>query len=73
MIAYGQAGEKLGFMLAMNETGAYYWSLLVQGIDTEEMEKCASEEYGLPRNEIRSGLEAFLDELTRRGYIAPAV
>lgn len=71
LIAYGQAKEELGFMLAVNETGAYYWSLLEQGMGTEEMEKCASEDFGLSQNEIKKGLYAFLKDLSRRGYITP--
>lgn len=72
LIAYGRARETLNFLIAVNETGAFYWKLLEEHRDTGEMLSIAGREYEMPGELLREGLESFLKDLCDRGYIEPA-
>ena len=71
LVAYGRAQEALGFMIAINDTGAFYWKLLEEHKDSEEILSLAAEAYGLHRDQLREGMERFLEDLCDRGYINP--
>ena len=73
LIAYGSAQTELPYIQQINETGAFFWGLLEARKSYDEIVKSAVDEYELDREAIEPGLKAFLNGLSDRGYISPAV
>ncbi|MDD7651244.1 MAG: PqqD family protein [Candidatus Faecousia sp.] len=69
LVATRLARGKCPYVKQMNPTGAFFWSLLEQGMDAEEMILAASEAYGVPPERVRPGLMQFLEELRKNGYL----
>ena len=72
LFAVGEALEVCTDMEQLNDGAAYYWALIEQGMDEEQMLIRASEETGEPVEDLRPGLKAFLKELQERGYVWPS-
>lgn len=53
----------------LNPTAAFFWSLLEQGMDKEQMVREAAEHYYTSEDRVRPGLEAFLSSLIQTNYI----
>lgn len=69
LIAYGDALKELPYLREINETGAFYWRLVSESMDTDTMLNCALEEYDAARELLEKGLLVFLKELENEGYI----
>lgn len=57
------------YVKQLNSTGAFFWTLLEQGLNPEEMAQAALEEYKVPVERLRPGLARFLEDLRRNGYL----
>lgn len=71
LVATRLARGKCPYVKQLNSTGAFYWSLLEQGKDLEEMVAIASEAYGVDGERIRPGLEKYIEGLRSGGYLLP--
>ena len=72
LIATRRARGFCPYVKQLNPTGAFYWSLLEEGLDAEAMIRAASGRYGVDDARIRPGLLAFLDSLHAEGYLLEA-
>lgn len=71
LIATRAARGRCPYVKQLNATGAFFWSLLEQGLDPEAMARAASEQYGVPVERLRPGLLRFLEDLRKSGYLIP--
>ncbi len=69
LIATGDAKDACPFIKQLNDTAAYYWHLLEQGMDSAEMAAGAAKEYQLSEETILPGLRDFLKDLEEKNYI----
>ena len=56
-------------MRSTNETGAYLWSLLEQGMEIEDIVANVTRDYEISRDEAESVCMAFIRSLIEAGYI----
>lgn len=56
----------------LNASGAYFWSMLEEGMDAADMATRAAEHYGAPRELIERDLKVFLAGLRQQNYISEA-
>ena len=72
LIAVGSAIGHCPDMEVLNDGAAYYWTLLEQGMDEEQMLQQASADTGETVADLRPGLSAFMNALKAKGYILAA-
>lgn len=72
LVATREARGKCPYVKQLNATGAYFWTLLAQNMTLGEMTQAAAQRYGAPPERIRPGLEKFLADLEKSGYLRPA-
>lgn len=71
LIATREARGKCPYAKQINNTGAYFWTLLEQGDDVENMVLSASDRFQAEPERIRPGLIRFIESLTSAGYLIP--
>ena len=59
------------YVKLINNTGAFFWQLVEEGVSFSEMVDRAVAHYHAPREQIENDLKAFLLELTAQKYIHP--
>lgn len=69
LVATRAARGKCPYVKQLNATGAYFWTLLEQRLETEEMVQTASVHYQVEPERIRPGLLQFLENLRQNGYL----
>lgn len=69
LVATRPARGKCPYVKQLNATGAFFWRLLEQGMDTEDMVQAAAVRYGATPERIRPGLLLFLEDLKKNGYL----
>lgn len=69
LIATRRARGKCPYVKQLNATGAYFWSLLEQGLELEDMIQTAARRYQVEPERIRPGLVRFMEELAEHGYL----
>lgn len=69
LIAAGAARQKLSPIRGLNDSAAFFFRLLEQGLDEEELLRRAVSHYGAPEEVIRPALRQFIDSLCRDGYL----
>ena len=72
LIRLGTGVGYLPDMKVLNDGAAYYWTLLEQGMDEEQMLQQASADTGETVADLRPGLSAFMNALKAKGYILAA-
>jgi len=70
LLSFGKEKPELPYIQQINETGAFYWHLLEKGYSLLQMLDAAEEEYNTAKEEIRPGLEMFLQLLCEKGFIS---
>lgn len=71
LVATRKARGLCPYVKQINATGAYYWELLMQDMDFEQMVAHAADRYHVEPTRIRPGLRIFLDDLVKKGYLLP--
>lgn len=61
--ATGKASEGFNGMMRLNETGAFAFRLLQEGISEEALVRQVTEEYDVPPEAAQRDLQAFLEKL----------
>lgn len=69
MVATAEARGKVAYARGLNRTGAYFWSLLEQGLDQEKIAEQAAAAYQRPAEEVAPVLQRFLDTLEQTHYL----
>lgn len=69
LVATRPARGKCPYVNQLNATGAYFWSLLEQGQDTEQMIESAVQYYRISSERLRNDLLRFLQNMHERGYL----
>lgn len=72
LIAAGEARRKLLPIRGLNDSAAFFFRLLEQGLDEEALLRRAVSHYGVPEEVIRPALQQFIDTLCRDGYLEEA-
>jgi len=70
LIATGKARDVCPDLQQINREAAFYWSLLEEGMDSEQMLEAASAKFGMEKSRLLSGMNTFLGELESRHYIS---
>lgn len=71
LVAAGDARGKVPYIKGINAPGAYFWHLLEQETDTEEIIRQAALDYETSEGNARAAFENFADSLKQNGYILP--
>ncbi len=69
LIATGDSRTVCPVIQQINSSGAYYWQLLEQGVDFNQMLDNLQQEHGEDAEVLRKTLERFLIRLEERGYV----
>ena len=69
LVAAGEARGKVPYIKGVNAPGAYFWRLLEQQIDTEEIIRQAAKDYETSEENARAAFVSFVDSLKENGYI----
>lgn len=69
LVATAQALGKVARARGLNRTGAYFWSLLEQGLDSEKIAEQAAAAYQRPTEDVAPVLQRFLDTLEQAHYL----
>ena len=69
LIAYGEKRDTLPYIQAINDTAAFYWKLLEQGLSKDEIITAAVEDFDAPADRIERGFETFCQQLIELGYL----
>lgn len=71
LIATQRARGKCPYAKQLNATGAYFWTLLEQGLTLEDMVQAAAGRFQVEPERIRPGLVKFTEDLRENGYLLP--
>lgn len=69
LVATRLARGKCPYVKQLNATGAYFWTLLEQGIEPDRMVLSAAQHYGVSPERVGPGLLQFLEDLEKSGYL----
>ena len=73
LVASGEARHHCPYVQQLNESAAYLWKFLEQGLDMNQMAARAAEDYSLSVEEIMPGLQDFIHMLLDQGYLYKTV
>lgn len=63
VVAVGNAVKKFNGVISLNETGAFMWKLLSEGITEEELVKAVLGEYSVDEETAEADVKAFVAKL----------
>lgn len=69
LVASGDARGKVPYVRKVNQTGAYFWQLLTQGLEDSEIVSRAVQDYGIPDALAWKALSAFVTSLQSANYL----
>lgn len=69
LLATAEARGIAAYAMGLNRTQAYFWSLLEQGLDSEEITAQAAEAYHISKEQVSPVLGNFLDAMERLHYL----
>ena len=69
LLATRAAKGKVPSICAINVTGAYFWRLLEQGLDLEEIVSRTVRDYGIPAQQAQGAFLGFFSSLRDSGYV----
>lgn len=69
LVATRPARGKCPYVNRLNATGAYFWSLLEQGMELDQIVEDAARHYDIGRERLRSDLRRFMESLRAQGYL----
>ncbi|MCD8122321.1 MAG: PqqD family protein [Clostridiales bacterium] len=69
VVAVGPASKSLNGMIKLNDTGAFCWDYLLQGISKEDLVNRLAAEYDVTREQAAQDVKAFLDTLREAGCL----
>lgn len=69
LVSVDTAAGGLRSMRSVNTTGAYFWSQLEKGLDTEEIISLAMQNYGIPHDTAESSFMSYFNSLRDAGYL----
>lgn len=69
LVASGPARGKVPYVRKVNQTGAYFWQLLEQGLEDSEIVSRAVQDYGIPEALAWQALSAFVRSLQQANYL----
>lgn len=69
LVASGDARGKVPYVRKVNQTGAYFWQLLAQGLEDSEIVSRAVQDYHIPQALARKALSAFVTSLQSANYL----
>lgn len=69
LVATHEAHGKVPYAKGVNNTGAYFWSLLEQKMDIEQIVKTAAKAYKVNEEQVRPLLLRFMNTLKDTGYL----
>lgn len=69
LIAYGEKRPELPYIQAINDTAAFYWNLLEHHFTRDEIIAASVDEFDITADVAASGLDSFLHQLEKLGYL----
>lgn len=69
VVAVGKASEEFNGLITLNDSGAFLWELLSQGIEYEDLLKKMLETYDVTEMTAKAGLDRFLENVRGAGLI----
>lgn len=69
LVGTAEARGKVPYAIGLNRTQAYFWSLLEEGMEPDEITARAAEAYKITGEQVAPVLGNFLDAMEQRGYL----
>lgn len=69
LVADKEARKKVGYILQINDAGAYYWKLMEQGLDLREIVRRGSCHFSMDSKQTIVVLDNFMKKLNKAGYL----
>lgn len=69
VVAVGKASLQFKGMITLNETGAFLWKNLAEGIEKEELLKKMLAEYDVLESEASKHIDQFIEKLEKSGIL----
>lgn len=73
LLATLEASRHCPYVYQINETAAFFWRLLEEGMTEEQMADRIAEEYDVSAGEAKRDLRQFMDALMANGYLLSEV
>lgn len=71
LVASGPARGKVPYVRKMNQTGAYFWRLLEEGLEDSAIVARAMADYSIPEEVAQAALGQFVASLQAAKYLSP--
>lgn len=68
-VPVGKLTSEIHGMIALSESGAVLWNLLLQGADKESLVTALLDEYEIDRQTAEKDTEIFIESLTEQGAL----
>ncbi len=68
-VPVGKLTSEIHGMIALSESGAVLWNLLLQGADKESLVTALLDEYEIDRQTAEKDTERFIESLTEQGAL----
>lgn len=69
VVPVGKASLQFKGMITLNETGAFLWKSLAEGIEKEELLKKMLAEYDVLESEASKHIDQFIEKLEKSGIL----
>ena len=69
LIAVGKAAEHCLYVRHINDSMAWYWQLIEQGMETDQIVNKALENFEASEDTIRKDVNSLMDQLNEMGYL----
>lgn len=68
IVAVGDAAEKFNGMIAINDSGAFIWSRISEGLSKEEIVKALLQEYDVDEETAKHDVDFFIASIIDAGF-----
>ena len=70
LAASKEAREYCPYVMQINETAAFFWKYLTEGVTARQLQEALVNEYEiLEEGQVEDEIRVFLEQLTQKGYL----
>lgn len=69
VVAVGDAVKNFNGIINLNETGAFLWKRLEEGVTEQQLKSALLEEYEVEEQVAENDIKAFIGKLTEKGLL----
>ena len=71
LFAIGEAAEHCLYVRQINDSFAFFWQLIAEGLEEDAVVSRAKEEFDAPEERLRADYRKLLRQLVSMGYLIP--